>query len=72
LKKNGADFHWNEKCETDFQGLKRYLASPPLLLKPFSGETLYLYLAVSESTVSRALVWEDKGIQIPVDYINHP
>ena len=44
LKKNGADFHWNEEWETTFQGLKRYLASPPPLSKPSSGETLYLYL----------------------------
>ena len=47
LKKNGADFRWNKKCEISFQGLKRYMASPPLLTKPFSGETLFLYLTVS-------------------------
>jgi len=42
LKKNRVDFCWNEECETTFQGLKRYLTSPPLLSKPSSGETLYL------------------------------
>jgi len=47
LKKNRAGFCWNEECETTFHGLKRYLTSPPLLSKPSSGETLYLYLAIS-------------------------
>ena len=55
-KKNGADFRWNKECETAFQRLKRYLVSSPLLSKPSSGETLYLYLIISEYAVSRALV----------------
>ena len=42
LKKNGADFCWNQECEMSFQGLKKYLASPPLLSKPSSGETISL------------------------------
>ena len=71
LKKNEVDFHWNEECEIAFQGLKRYLSSPPLLSKPISGEMLFLYLAVSESAVSGALVHEDEGIQMPVYYTSH-
>ena len=55
LKKNGADFCWNEECKTSFQGLKRYLSSPPLLSKYSSGETLFLYLANSKSAVSMAV-----------------
>ena len=51
-----------------FQGLKKYLASLPLLSKTVTKETLYLYLAVSESTVSRALV--RRGVQKPVYYIS--
>ena len=70
LKKNGANFHWNEECKTDFQGLKRYLASPSLLSKPILGEILFLYLAISESAVSGALVHEDKGVQKLVYYIS--
>ena len=30
IKKNKADFCWNNECETTFQGLKAYLASPYL------------------------------------------
>jgi len=70
--KNGTDFHWNEECETVFQGLKAYLASPPLLSKPTSGEMLFLYLAVSESAVSEAQIREDEGIQKPVYDISIP
>jgi len=58
IKKNRADFRWNDEYEAAFQGLKKYMASPPLLSKPVTGETL-LYLAVSESAVSGALVRED-------------
>jgi len=71
LKKNRVDFHWNEKYETSFQGLKRYLASPPLLSKPTSRDILFLYLAISNSAVSGALIREDKGIQKLVYYISH-
>jgi len=53
---------WDEECKAAFLGLKRYLTSPPLLSKPISGETLFLYLVVSESAVSRALVCEDEDI----------
>jgi len=54
-----------------FQGLKRYLVSLPLLSKPSSEEMLYLYLVISESVVSRALLREDEGVQMPVCYISH-
>jgi len=37
LKKNGADFRWNEECEIAFQGLKRYLTSPPPTFKAVFG-----------------------------------
>ena len=70
LKKNGAGFHWNEECGITFQGLKRYLTSLPLLSKPSSGETLYLYLTVSKSALSEALVQEDEGIQKLMYYVS--
>jgi len=64
LKKNGADFCWNKKCEI----FPRTEEVPSLtaLSKPSSGETLFLYLAISELAVSGALVWKDEGIQKPV------
>jgi len=64
--KNGVKFCWNEKYEAVFQGLKKYLASPYLRSKHVTRETIFLYLAVLESAVSRALVREDRGVQKPV------
>jgi hypothetical protein len=59
-------FEWNSDCEEAFGKLKKYLRNPPLLSRPDEGEILYLYLAVSPSAVSSALVREDSGIQKPV------
>ena len=53
-----------------FQGLKKYLTSPPLLSKPIIGKTLFLYLVISESTVSLALIREERGIQKLVYYVS--
>ena len=49
-------FVWIDKCETAFQELKRYLNNPPLLSPSMEEENLYLYLAVSATAVSAALM----------------
>ena len=54
----------------DFPGAEKILGLTPLLSKPSSRETLYLYFAVSKSSLSEALVREE-GIQKPVYYISH-
>jgi hypothetical protein len=59
-------FVWDSKCEEAFGNLKEYLMNPPLLSRPVEGEVLYMYLAVSPSAVSSALVREEKGVQKPV------
>jgi len=46
------------------------LAFPPILSKPLPGETLFLYLPVSDTAVSLALIREDEGIQKPVYYVS--
>ena len=43
----------------------------PLLSKPTPGEMMYLYLDISESVVSRALLREEEGIQKIVYYVSH-
>ncbi|KAI5335054.1 hypothetical protein L3X38_025187 [Prunus dulcis] len=60
LKKRQRD-KWNEECEVAFQNLKTYLTSPPLLSKSVPGEDLFMYLAVSNSAVSSALIREELG-----------
>ena len=57
--KGKAKIIWDDKCGEAFEGLKGYLASPPLLSKPLPGEVLYFYLFVSEKAVSFVLIRED-------------
>jgi hypothetical protein len=63
-------FQWTEECQKAFEELKVYLSSPPLLSPSKTGEELYLYLAVSASAVSSALIREEDHIQKPVYYIS--
>ncbi|KAL0458023.1 UNVERIFIED_CONTAM: Retrovirus-related Pol polyprotein from transposon opus [Sesamum latifolium] len=65
-----AKFEWNEISQEAFDTLKRYLVSPPLLTKPMTGETLYLYMAVSENAVSSVLVWQEKREHHLVYYVS--
>ncbi|KAK0573080.1 hypothetical protein LWI29_002717 [Acer saccharum] len=62
---------WDQESEQAFQTLKEHLASPPLLVKPVPGEELQLYLAVSETPTSGALVKEcNDVIQRPIYYVS--
>ena len=49
-------FTWTKECKKAFQELKHYLSNPPLLSPTKEGENLYLYLAVSATAVSAALI----------------
>ncbi|KAK0599830.1 hypothetical protein LWI29_009014 [Acer saccharum] len=66
--KKGKGIEWNEDCEKAFQALKDYLGQVPLLSKPETGETLYIYLSVSEAATSSVLVRQEDGIQKPIYY----
>jgi hypothetical protein len=63
-------FEWSEECEKTFEQLKEYLSSPPLLSRIIPGEPLYLYLAVSPTVVSAALIREEASTQKSVYYIS--
>jgi len=63
-------FEWTTQCEEAFQELKKYLASPPILAKLVIREPLYLYVSVSDTTVSKVLVREDRGEQKPIFYVS--
>ncbi|KAL5768788.1 hypothetical protein ACOSP7_015333 [Xanthoceras sorbifolium] len=69
LKKNTSNI-WTSECEKAFQELKCYLTSPPMLSKPQTGETLFLYLAVSPEAVSSVLIRNDEGTQRAVYYVS--
>ena len=61
-------FHWDAQCEEAFSTLKTYLNSPPVLVSPFEGELLTLYLAVLDFSTSATLIRERDRIQQPVYY----
>ena len=51
--------------------IKQYLAEPPVLANPEAGETLFLYLAVSDVAVSAALFKENADRrQRPMFFVN--
>ncbi|KAL0373143.1 UNVERIFIED_CONTAM: Retrovirus-related Pol polyprotein from transposon gypsy [Sesamum calycinum] len=64
-----AKFEWTKTSQEAFDELKKYLVSPPLLTKPETGETLYLYLAFSDN-VSLLLVWQENREHQLVYYVS--
>ncbi|KAL0347753.1 UNVERIFIED_CONTAM: Retrovirus-related Pol polyprotein from transposon [Sesamum calycinum] len=68
--RNVKDFEWTEKCQQAFEELKAYLAKLPLLVKPISGDTLYLYLSSTSQAVSSVLVREEDGARTPIYYVS--
>ncbi|KAJ9544403.1 LOW QUALITY PROTEIN: hypothetical protein OSB04_024110 [Centaurea solstitialis] len=67
---NNKGFDWTEAHEEALQSLKKYMSNPPLLTKPIEGESLQLYLAVSNNAVSAVLVREGDQHQQPIYYIS--
>ncbi len=61
-------FTWMDECQKSFEELKKYLTSPSLLSPSKQGEHISLYLAVSLTAVSSALIREENGVQLPVYY----
>ena len=55
-------FQWNDECEEALAKLKEYLMKPPLLSPSVMGEKLFLYLAVSNTAVSSALIREKRNV----------
>ena len=53
-----------------FKDLNYYLTSPPILSRPEPKEDLYMYLAVSDHTVSSVLLRHQEGIQRLVYYLS--
>ena len=61
-------FQWDTHCEEAFTVLKTYLSSPLILVSPFEGELLTLYLVVSNFSTNVVLVREWDRIQQPIYY----
>ena len=55
-------FQWNDECEEALAKLKEYLMKPPLVSPSVMGEKLFLYLAVSNTAISSALIREKGNV----------
>ena len=47
------------------------MSNPPLLSPPKEGENLYLYLAMSATSMSATLIRKENRRQLPIYYVNH-
>ena len=47
IMKHTGTFEWTPEADTAFEELKRYLASPPIMVAPRTHEPLVLYLAAT-------------------------
>ena len=62
LKTLKQAFEWTKECETSFKNLKEYLMKLQFLSLLIKGEDLFLYLVVSQTAVSFALIWEENRV----------
>ncbi|TYK06498.1 uncharacterized protein E5676_scaffold70G00260 [Cucumis melo var. makuwa] len=58
LRKNEI-CHWNEGCQKDFDKIKDYLQSLPILVPPTPGRPLILYFTVNEGSMGCVLGQHD-------------
>ena len=62
---------YDKKCDQALIAIEQYLTKPPILASPEIGETLYLYIYVSDVSVSATLFKEDEhGQQKPIFFIS--
>jgi len=61
LLKKWKRFQWDEECDKAFRDLKEYLTQAPMLTAPDSEEDLFMYLSVSDHTISAVLL-KDRGV----------
>ena len=59
---------WTDEYQRAFKELKASLASPPLLNPSKPDEEFFLYLVVSLTVVSSALIQKEDRVQSPVCY----
>ena len=52
---------WNEECDKALTAIKQYLTEPLVLASPKAGKTLFVYLAVSDVSMSATLFKEDEN-----------
>ena len=61
-------FQWEAHCQEAFTTLKNYLSFSPIMVSPYEGELLILYLAILDFATSATIVRERDRVQQPVYY----
>ena len=62
---------WDQECDKALTAIKQYLAEPPFLASTEPGETLFVYLAISDVSIGAALFKEDENRkQRPLFFVN--
>ena len=75
LKKNDR-FEWTAEAQEALDMVKQFLTKPPVLVPPYDGESLLLYISATTQVVSSALIVEreEEGhafkVQRPVYFIS--
>ena len=70
LKKD-VEFKWDDKCQESFDKIKEYLLHPPVLAPYRHGESLWLYVSVTEYAFEVMLAKkEEDGKERVVYFIN--
>jgi len=69
LLKKSAKFAWDDTCQQSFDQLKQLLTTPPILSKPSPNLPLVVYISVSDSVVSAAIIQEIDNQQQPIYFI---
>ncbi|XP_021751341.1 uncharacterized protein LOC110717004 [Chenopodium quinoa] len=64
-------FEWKKEAKEAFIQLKNHLHTLPRLVSWLKDEKLYMYLAISDHSLSVVLLAERDGHQIPVYFISH-
>ncbi|XP_042451993.1 uncharacterized protein LOC122036661 [Zingiber officinale] len=70
ILRRAIKFQWDEECDRAFEELKAYLNSLPVLAKTVIGESLRIYLSLTEHAVGSSLV-RPNGEEQPVYFLSH-
>jgi hypothetical protein len=69
--KKKENFEWTSECEDAFCKIKAFLSSPPILHRPTTGSILFLYLSISNNTISSVLVQDSDSKEKPVYFVSN-
>jgi hypothetical protein len=68
--KREADFTWGAKQQEAFEGLKKYLSTPPLMRAPKAGMPFRLYIAAEDKVIGAVLTQEKDGKEYIITYLS--